>query len=125
MELSKQVTSLEISKKLKKLWFQKESLYYYSKISSCWAFVICSGGYNIDIHPVYTGSELMEYLPAVQWKFYLTIRKEHKTNLYKAYYFNSWDVLRNYIPTEESLADCLWKLLIYLIENNLLSKDLP
>ena len=133
MELNKQVTSLEISKKLKELWFEKKSIFFYrtkwryfSEVCFKWNFA-CGGGdptiWWFKKIPAYTASELMEYLPRyietdLEPTPLLHLIKDGSwfTAIYwtwKVFPWNCW----------ETLADALWLMLIYLLENNLLPDE--
>jgi len=64
MELSKQVVSLELAKKLKELGFKQESLFYHNfKIEGKW--VIDKGRGWSDSVSAYTVAELGEMLPQI------------------------------------------------------------
>lgn len=128
MELTKQVTSLEISKKLKELWFEKESIFFYrtkwryfSEVYFKWNFA-CGGGdptiWWFKEIPAYTASELMEYLPAyIDW-YCLESTKSEDNKYFCVYMFDQSTIWE--IKWKDTLSDALWLMLIYLLENNLL-----
>ena len=113
MKIEDQVTSLELSKKLKELGVKQESYFkweerdggylelYHSKETSC----------AHKYYSSFTTSELLELLPK-EW-----IRIEfHGKKYYCFYYFMEEEKLE----LEDILPNSLAKMLIYLIENNLL-----
>jgi len=71
MELAKQVTNLEISKKLSDLWFCKDSHWEWIEFCEMMTLKECVEIYEVwrkckeewdKSYPAYTASELMEYL---------------------------------------------------------------
>lgn len=119
MKLEQQVTSLEISKKLKELWVKQDSLFYYAidllSIESsqiiqwdcpddCWWWSFCSA---------FTASELWELLPLFE------VRKKWP-DYYRSYSNLVW--MNDYFMSdEESMVESMGKTLIYLLENKLMT----
>lgn len=112
MYLKDQVITLEQAKKLQLLWFHRDSLYVVANPSEN---VGLSSQYKWS--PCYTASELMDILPGKIWKWYLNINKTPW--LYEVYYDESQLVLSLKVIRNKSLANALWDMLIYLIENDL------
>lgn len=122
MKLEQQVTSLQISKKLKKLGVKQESLFY-------WNFyddgnnkdnpaLICTDytnhGFKENLFSAFTVAELGEMLQ--EWK---NLRLDSTKDS------NGWSIAKNetdriYADTE---ADARGKMLIYLLEHNLIKND--
>ena len=124
MELAKQVTSLEISKKISELWFSKDSLHWWSKqegLLSKHEFTICRSDLYSESYRAYSVSELMEYLPD-----HIETEPDYTTYFVLEKYPEEYMIqyTRSDIPeieiTDKSLVDCLWKTLIYLLSNNLI-----
>lgn len=138
MELQKQVTNLELSKRLKDLGVQQESLFY-------WVY-----GYPVDVEAgrgeptviyndtlsetiskaknehlsAFTVAELGEMLPysfspAIDASFYLSIEKEKYHGWQVSYKYINGIIWERQISTK--LADGLAKMLIYLLENKLIT----
>lgn len=121
MQLQDQVISLEQAKKLKELWFERDSLFTFSK-----PWLVYWVYRNDEIrHPqhlsdyrAYTASELMDILPEYIDDMFIYVGKVDW------YYFVLYNnivnkVLCNAIK-KTNLAQALWDMLIYLLENNLL-----
>lgn len=126
MELSKQCITLEQSRKLLSLWFKKES--YFDFISTDWRDfdIIERKEYPDDWseygqnYSAYTVSELMEYLPVtIDWPSKWQLRIIRDSKIIFSYYDNGtwWAVTAKW----ENLAQVLWDMLIYLIENKYIS----
>lgn len=134
MKLEEQVISLEYAKKLKELGVKQESLFWWdinnqqliSKAEFEW-------GYDEEIENIdgmisaYTVAELGEMLPALLnnkekvYYGYLTLTKYDKGEWEIAYNFDS---LNNEIEIDSSsLATGLAKMLIHLLENNLIKLE--
>lgn len=137
MELSKQVCSLELAKKLKELGFKQESLFVYQKIThegsrkislelemvDNWEYFKSPNGYI----SAYTVSELGEMLPFGVTSLHIDTRfsGENGESDYTKLKGGNW-LCRNenrgkrkniYADTE---ANARAKILIYLKENNLI-----
>ena len=124
MELSKQCITLEQAKQLKELWFQNESYAIWCHEEDennykTWETVVVDRDYfeycewSDNLYNAYTVSELMEYLPHQIWKDMLHIEKVN-TDDWVFYFINCW---HNIEIVSENLAQALWDMLIYLIEN--------
>lgn len=169
MDLTDQVTNLEISKKLKELGVKQKSLFYYQNIpysngEKCIELMIVevksNNGENVimntetenDDNPKYsafTASELMQLLP-----YHITTTEPEPFNSYRLYISGSVivknpeciDPIRTHIVNyrsdtydmnnpisllkyimrniwDENPANALAKMLIYLIENELINKE--
>ena len=144
MEISKQVVSLDLSKKLKELGVKQESLWYWVKYdetnenykdyivkdwfllpdcgeTSCngedWAYI------KEETYSAFTVAELGEMLPykIPTSEFYLTIGKGKLE--YFVYYVtqNNWQYYYNGISFHNKTeANARAKMLIYLLENKLM-----
>lgn len=117
MELKNQVVSLELSKKLKDLWVEQNSLFYHDiKLEKvAWSGDIQSAPVDFKgrYYSAFTVAELGEMLP----------------QLVSSYRYEKWTCtmtnsseMTTYTANTE--ADARAKMLIYLLENNLL-KDRP
>lgn len=150
MKLQKQVTNKDISKRIKELGVKQDSLFYYSKLDlkdweieqgveeySCDYF----GGqeYKEEDISAFTVAELGEMLPEqILWKNWDSERDEYLVLSYS----KEWSVFRgeptgskNWVVTLKSNkednvhhyiiadteADARGKMLIYLLENNLIT----
>lgn len=120
MQLSEQVITLEQAKKLKELWFERDSLRKiedeYQTIHQIWRDYLWdlyrANNDTLDWwewYNAYTVSELMDYLlRPVEWYDLKVI----KTSTYEVYYGHWVKYIDN-----QNLAQALWDMLIYLIEN--------
>ena len=120
MKLSKQVCSLELAKKLKKLKVEQKSLF--SHYVKHYSFGIIETEKVRSVYPVFgvysafTVAELGEMLPVRTHTIAETRDKRSKNQLYKCEY----DVAPNYHSQyAETEADCRAKMLIYIIEQKL------
>jgi hypothetical protein len=139
MKLSDQVCSLELAKKLKEMGIKQESLFvweYYDE--NCYAIKYFPYSinnkmtdikiYGIELYSAFTSSELGEMLPdTIPYdKHYklpskLDICKSHDNRWFVSYSYSSDFYLPPVIASiDDKEADALAKVLIYLIENNLL-----
>lgn len=133
MQLQEQVITKQQSEKLKALWFNSDSLYWYTKQREDLELKewYLSGCRYFDSMSAYTASELMDILPEtiyddedgwddeIHWKPHdlLVYKDEWK---YYIQYANS-DREENYNTIHNTnLTQALWDMLIYLLENNLL-----
>ena len=127
MELKKQVCSLELAKKLKELGVKEESLFAYYGNAGNWHDTIVDMGMYKDVDddfreykllPAYTVAELIEILGEdFRW---LKKRGHNENTVWLAqariHPITSKDIKVTAKTPQEALA----KLLIYLLENNLL-----
>ena len=118
MQLSQLVTSLETSQKLKALWIKQESYFHYriDEWKLHWTILTAD---LLEQYPFYrkisisafTSAELWEMLPLFE------IRKKWPD------YYRSYSALLKeddyFMSDEENMAESMWKLYIYLKENNL------
>jgi len=132
MELKEQVTSLELSKKLKELGVKQESLFYWETYRSdqfdeaphpkIINFKEEPGFSENSLYSAFTVAELGEMLPVVIESPPYTIQylKQGNSGLWT---LNLCDDFRHKIEftiQEKSEADARAKMLIYLLENNLM-----
>lgn len=134
MKLENQVCSLELAKKLKELGAKQESAFYWGETSGLITeeeyldfedFASSIGkpqGTRVERHfPAYTATELGEMLPLhVEIKgslLWFETRSNHKKNWVVAYCDDD-DCVAEHSETE---ADARALMLIYLLENNLIT----
>lgn len=117
MNIEKQVTSLEISKKLKGLGVEQESLWYWWKAGHIFVEEGRYAGRQWEkLASAFTVAELGELLP----RFHTSISK----NMYsgETYLCEFWnDGVRRHYTWAAIEADTRAKMLIYLLENSLMS----
>lgn len=119
MNLEDQIVSLKLAKELKILGVKQGSLFYWYDDLSGYKWGICyTKGKIITDHfySAYTATELLEMLPSyidIDRYFCLLIKK------YDNFYYCEYS---NHMANSEGakLADCLAKMLIYLIEDSLI-----
>lgn len=121
MQLENQVVSLEIAKKLKELGVKQESYFFWVIVNGSW---VISGGYELldeelrmETYSAFTVAELGEMLPE---KCFVTDKQDGKW--WNVKYLDPHDVSKNYTTAHEGEADARGKMLIYLLENNLIDK---
>lgn len=119
MELAN--TSIEISRKLKEVWFNKESNYYwFDNGKSQIVDIDWWMDSKYKVWNVYDVAELINYL-CFNTKVCLHIGKEiepEKNNWVIDFTWNDWTPI--YTTTSMRLPDSLWLMLIYLLSNNLI-----
>ena len=129
MKIENQVTSLELSKKLKELGFEQESLFRHLVTISGFEKIESSYHYRkkfedvfgkvVEEYPAYTVAELGEMLPR-----YIKDNYENTLTMYKcdAGYHVEYSCEKQLLRFEqaETESDARAKMLIYLKENNLL-----
>jgi hypothetical protein len=127
MELSKQVVSLELAKKLKELGVTQRSLFYWSRYGRdtipeddydvyFQSVVFKIGTKEIEYFSAFTVAELGEMLPRGYMSFHNSLNK---------WYCEDLDTfIQPHYKAEEydTEADARAKMLIYLLENNLITK---
>lgn len=136
MELEDQCCSLELAKKLKDLGVEQKSIFvweYYD--DQCHGlkyipYAVVPNIYNkFKLYAAYTVAELGEMVPTKVrkqgWIEFKKIRnsatkKYHYLCLYKEYAYHINEI--NYNCSAENEADARAKMLIYLLENNLITK---
>lgn len=129
MNLESQVTSLELSKKLLTLGVKQESFFnwndYYGKGIEIIGNKIFDEGCE-EYYSAFTASELLELIPKNIEYLYLKIYKgsyEEDDNLYVCELNHEVGHESDYTYfkcTDETLCDALAKMLIHLIENELI-----
>lgn len=117
MELTKQVVSLELSRKLKELGVKQESLFIWSehtKPETLWSVVTYEEKYDhTPTYPTYSAFTVAELGELLKFKF-----SSHNDYFYGGEYW--------YIDTNDEQfhadteADARAKMLIYLLENKLI-----
>lgn len=128
MKLEQQVVSLELSKKLyQELGFEQESYFQWSHTPAHGWKVRIKGVYGNHNLPAYTVAELGEMLPkriTFQESFYFFTMWKRENGFATQYKPNAG---QNYFPAqiEYTEADARASMLVYLIENDLITpKDL-
>lgn len=128
MELNQQVCSLELAKRLKELGVKQESLFYYviDDLEFGNTELMFLGGMgaenDIDIS-AFTAAELGEMLPAtVDGKYgdCTLWYNSRRTNEYHVWYENGRED-EKIIFSSKAEADARAKMLVYLLENKLIS----
>jgi hypothetical protein len=115
MQPKNQVTTLEQSKKIDELWFKRESYFVWRDITNN-PLLDVYNEYTPEVHPIYkayTVSELMEYIKPYHLWNHLIIWKHNK--VYTVWY---WYITSEFLKENKNLAQALWDMLIYLIENH-------
>ncbi len=134
MKLSKQVVSLELAKKLKELGVKQESMFWWQEYKSTAeeespARVIFGHNdyFNGKWTSAFTVAELGEMLPFLVKLDYMDVGwegyKALKNGNWETWLHDSNGVLVGSKFYAESEADARAKLLIYLLENNLISHE--
>ena len=119
MEIEKQVNSKELGEKLKELGVKEESLFYYYRETELLSLCKELDSYQIEkSYPAYTVAELIEILGEdFRW---LKKRGHNENTVWLAqariHPITSKDIKVTAKTPQEALA----KLLIYLLENNLI-----
>jgi hypothetical protein len=123
MKLEDQVTSLELSKHLKQLGVKQDGLFFYHKQKFGNYLLGNSPDYHDFLggehYSAFTASELLELLPHI-------IRLKNKNNnllnmsKHEIYYYDIYSHGRLVRFNNETFVNLLAKMLIHLIENNLL-----
>jgi len=120
MDLENQVTSLELSKRLKELGFKQESLFYWSKNGGQKWKIENSFYFKVDKRAdisAYTAADLGDMLPEY-------VEKDEKIYWLKGYklleYVENYTYNSLCIFRADTEADARAKMLIYLRENNLI-----
>lgn len=139
MELAEQVVLLELAQKLKELGIKQDSLFYWIKAQTsenvcAYGLTFVSNIFNPinnfkEIYSAFTVAELYDILPCSIDIFGLCMEvtsiciNNRINNLYKIMYKDNDKGLC--VPMVGlKLADCLAKMLIYLIENGQYDRDL-
>lgn len=128
MKLEDQVCSLELAKKLKELWVKQESQFYYCNVKSIgdhilnkelWMIAHLSQvtGLSDDWFSAFTVSELGVLMPDLFGTF------KDKGMWKGAWEDNQWSLVSKLYASSKTEADARAKIIIYLIENGLISKD--
>ncbi len=111
MTLEQQVTSLELSKKLKDLGVKQESLFWWGKKMGFTKIEILHKGNSGGIEcAAFTVAELGEMLP-LSTKFYRSVDQIGKW----VCWCQGLDIIR-----EDTMVNAAAKMLVYLLENNLI-----
>lgn len=123
MKLESQVTSLEISKRLKELGVKQESFFHWCGLKN---YNIQYGNfvYMGDVVSAFTVAELGEMLPRGFRSGRCSPKFQRKKGAYKAYNWHDGYGTLEKIDKDffaDTEADARGKMLIYLLENNLTS----
>jgi len=133
MKVEDQVVSRELSMKLEKLGVKQESLFYWIKYTgnkTVWELhykkIKRRHGFLVQEHfPAFTVAELGELLP---YKVKNKLRGKYSYLNICKYVDNSWEVDCNghggLVFADKKLANAMAKMLIELIENKLINKEL-
>ncbi|NCC70647.1 hypothetical protein EOM09_03625 [bacterium] len=119
MELEKQVCSLELAKRLKKLGVKQDSLFYWD--SHCIENLKTQGKYGITSdgeYSAFTVAELGVMMPFIITRNKSIVRKFTNKNVY-IYEVQYSDINQSNIFLEDTEADARAKMLIYLLEKRL------
>ncbi len=114
MKLEDQVTNLELSKKLKELGVKQESLFVWYGLPF-WIPVLDTfkNKDGLELYSAFTVAELGEMLP-----HHVTSTKSINNYWYSDWQFNNGT---EHVEESDKEADVRAKMLIYLIENKLIS----
>lgn len=129
MKLEQQVTSLEISKRLKELGVKQESYFQWYELygDNNWTLAPLNKSGNNTVS-AFTVAELGEMLPdyvatdhlySLQQTRNWTVVAERKLRYHISYWFLGKEILHSI--DDDSEANARGKMLIYLLENNLLT----
>lgn len=130
MSIESHVTSLELSKRLKELGVKKESIFYWVKHGL--NVVTCEENWQLEIltHnlrsipdyyiPAYLASELGEILPLFS-RAYNQLNIEKTDSGWNVEYSCSREFYKGFV--EKYLTNALAKMLIHLLENNLVTLE--
>lgn len=129
MTLENQVVSLELSKKLKELGVRQESLFFRVKTLAAdgWFYRMWNEKMLAEVESVsaFTVAELGEMLPFELGSRFLSIHEDVRGGWDIYYEKNSLGAIVSILQMEviwgDTLADALAKMLIYLLENNLIT----
>ena len=130
MQLEKQVCSLELAKKLKELGVKQESLFYWYYVKNLKSWEIFSIHEDVlrdkDDVSAFTVAELGEMLPKeLKINISIAIMTSHNnTKKWCVYYYTPTSPegsKYHYGQLEDTEADARAKMLIYLIENKLIT----
>lgn len=127
MKLEEQVVSLELAKKLKELGLTRVSLYFWRLDLISPTVDHSDNTFDVfakHLYPAYTASELGEMLPIKLGGPYREIITSHDGS--GAWHCGGYDIISggkwDPLLTATTEADARAKMLIYLLENNLLEK---
>ncbi len=128
MKLESQVTSLELSKRLHELGIKKKSIFVWEYFNeNCYAVVFIPFAVvpdkfnNYKLYPAYTVAELGEMLPSsVASHYWLKIINWNEFDL--SYEDDSFNLIAEVQDSNEANARA--KMLIYLLENDLLTLEI-
>lgn len=135
MNLENQVTNLELSKKLEQLGVRQESLFYWHRAIARnvdWA-VTLGRGYTSEApadgenFSAFTVAELFDLIPGntgtKRVGLYFKLQKGMLGNLYYAQALDMQTNIERFAQSSETATDALAKMLIYLLENNLIQSN--
>ena len=111
MNLEQQVTNLEISKKLKELGVDAPAMFWWREEQGEWTV-----GQTVTMLPAFTVAELGEMLPVFVGTEWLQIQPNRSGDYWMVFYGDGQPKMER----EKHLANAVGKMLIYLIEDNLI-----
>lgn len=117
MKLEQQVCNLELAKRLKDLGVKRESLFYWRSDATAhgrpgWDIGDCIDTHANENFSAFTIGELGEMLP---------VRVNFGKRKSKPKYFCNYDNKTYHQVNNDSLADAMAEMLIYLLENKLIN----
>lgn len=130
MELSKQITNKEISQRLKELGVKQESLYNWAKDFDTsmqgWQLTTLSQVEDREMYSAFTVAELGEMLPTdikIKKRTYWlnTARMSHGWSVGYVSRKGDYYLMNEHESIEVTEADARGKMLIYLLENHLIT----
>lgn len=116
MKLEHQVVSLDLAKKLKELDVEQESHFWWICTLGQWDLVAENDRSKEDRFSAYTVAELGKLLPRSRQSLWKSGADLMHGELYGGFYCSD----KNYDCIADDEADARAKMLIYLIENNLI-----
>lgn len=123
MKLEQQVCSLELAKKLKELGVKQESLFYWYSLINSWR--IDNKKSNESDISAFTVAELGEMLPSqikyMGYVYEFVMTKNWTKKGWYANYEKLENKVRGMIEGVDTEADARAKMLIYLLENKLIT----
>jgi hypothetical protein len=131
MELQKQVCSLELAKRLKKLGLKQESIFYWDfyhvSFFGDWPRIISRNdradrpAADADrMYAAFTVAELGEMLPAYNWQYPYTFKMSSQTE-WSSVWLSAKNQRIEKQFTANTEADARAKMLVYLLENKLMA----
>lgn len=123
MKLEDQLTSLELSKKLKELGVKQKSLFYYSICNDCTKeygqenYDLTLGKGHGENYSAFTSSEILKILPLIKGH---PIQVLKGSDMINGIYYSVGHEYIEYWFLDKNLSNSCAKMIINLIENNLM-----